>query len=189
VRIASKMSAVMALAVLGTVALAAVAAPASAAPEVYNVSVSASGVVDWSGTKARRAGEPLPGRPLVLPGRTRAGVATAITCTPTGIGPSLVGGNVFFSMNISCQGGVPQFLQVWQNIARHIAPGNWVVEPDSNANCPAPNSPTLVCGSVAPCYREGATYDAYAVLYGVDEFGVPHWSSFYAPPRWIGCII
>jgi hypothetical protein len=184
-----KLRAAMALALLGTVALAAVATPASAAPEVFTAPVTGSGAVDWSGAEARRDGKPLSGRPLVLPGRTRAGVATNITCFVTGLGPDLVDRNVFFSISISCVGGVPQFLQVWQNIARHTAPGVWAVEPGSDANCPAAASPVLLCSSIARCFQAGANYDGYAVLYGVDEFGVPHWSSYYAPPRWVGCII
>jgi hypothetical protein len=183
--------AAVALALLGTVALAAVPVPAVAAPasaEVFTGTVSSSGSVDWSGTQARRDGKPL-GRPLVLPGRKGAGVATNITCYVLGSGPDLVGGNVFFSINVNCVGGVPQFLQVFQNIARHTALGNWVVEPGSDANCPGYATTVLLCGSIARCFQAGANYDGYAVLYGIDEFGVAHWSSYYAPPRWVGCVI
>jgi hypothetical protein len=127
----------------------------------------------------------------VLPRRTKAGagVDTAITCYVTGLGPSLLGNYISFSISVNCVGGTPQFLQAWQNIGRHIAPGNWVVEPGSDANCPAYASTILLCGSIAPCYRAGANYDGYAVLYGIDEFGVAHWSEFYAPPRWVGCVV
>jgi hypothetical protein len=188
--------AVVALALLGTVALAAVPAPASATPasatpassEVFTGTVTGSGVIDWNGSQARRDGKPL-GQPLVLRGRTGAGIDTAITCHVYGSGPELVGGNVFFSITINCVGGVPQFLQVFQNIARHTALGNWVVEPGSDANCPGSATTILLCGSIATCFQAGANYDGYAVLYGIDEFGVAHWSSYYAPPRWVGCVI
>jgi len=188
VHIAVKLRAAMALALLGTVALAVVPAPASAAPEVVTASVTGSGVVDWTGATARRDGKPL-GQPLVLPGRTRAGVDTVITCYVYHAGPSLLGGYVNFSITIQCYGGVPQYLEVRQDMARHIAPGNWVLEPGSSAICPAYSSPILLCSSVTRCFQAGAYYDGYAVLYGIDELGLPHWSSYYVPPQWVGCII
>lgn len=157
--------------------LTSVTPPAGAAP-----------AADWDGVQAR-AGKTSVNQPLVLPGRTRNGINTNIVCDVIGLGPSLVGGNVSFSININCSGGTPQYLEVRQNIARHIAPGNYVIEPGSFAQCPGFNTTILVCGSVAACFRAGANYDGYAVLMGVDEFGVTHWATYYKPPTWVGCII
>nr|MDT0658686.1 hypothetical protein [Micromonospora sp. DSM 115978] len=194
-RMGLALRATMAAALLGAVALTTVATPASASEDVFTGTVTSSGAVDWSGAldsggdQARRDGKPLSGRPLVLPGRTRAGVATLITCDVIGLGPSLLGSDVSFSISITCRGGIPQELRVQQDIARHIAPGNWVVEPGSFADCPGYATPLLLCGSVATCFRAGANYDGYAILYGRDEFGADHWATYYASPRWVGCIV
>lgn len=179
-RIGLKMSAAMVLALVAAT-LTSVAPPAGAAPGA-----------DWDaafkGTDVR-SGKVAVNQPLVMPGGTRNGIQTNIVCDVIGLGPSLVGGYVNFSINISCSGGVPQYLEVRQNIARHIAPGNFVIEPGSYAQCPGPNTPVLVCSSIATCFRAGANYDGYAVLMGVDEFGVTHWATYYKPPTWVGCII
>jgi len=73
------------------------------------------------------------------------------------------------------------------NIARFTAVGSYVIEPDSRSTCPVSSFSGLAYTSVTRCFQAGANYDGYADLFGIDEFGVPHWSWFYAPPRWIGC--
>lgn len=178
-----KMRAAMVLALVAAT-LTAVAPPAGA--DTFSVTVPVG--VDLDGAKARLGMSPV-GEPLVLPGRTRAGIQTAITCNVIGLGPSLLGRDVSFSISINCSGGTPRYLEVRQNIARHIAPGNYVIEPGSFAACPGFNTTILLCSSIAACYQAGANYDGYAVLMGVDEFGVTHWATYYKPPTWVGCII
>lgn len=159
---------------------------------VYQIALSSSGQMTVTESDKSR-GEAKPGlsSPLVMSGKTRTGVATVITCWVSGAGPAPEnnGATVFFSILITCDGGVPALLRVIMDIARYLPGGGYVVEPDSIETCRELNMPSLFCKSQVPCFQAGATYDGYARLFGVDENGVGHEAAWYSPPRWIGCLI
>ncbi|GAB7045848.1 hypothetical protein [Catenuloplanes indicus] len=168
------------------------AAPAGAAPAVsYRVSVSSDGAVAVEeSAPARGTLQPGLSKPLVLPGGDGFGADTVITCHVYGSGPVSNGFIVSFVIGIDCVGGVPRQLFVNQNIARYLPNnGGYIIEPGSDETCVENNSAALFCYSEAPCFQAGATYDGYALIFGVDENGVLHQTEYYAPPRALGCAV
>jgi hypothetical protein len=184
-RVVSKVSAAAAALVLWVGVLA---SPASADEEVFTATVDGSGTLEWKSEQAR-ANQKRLGEPLVMAGKTRAGINTNITCFIGANGPLLFNSRIAYETTLDCYGGTPQLLQVRQNIARHIVPGLWRVEPDSYASCSVPLFSIMACMSTTRCAGSGSYYDAYAQLHGIDENGVSHYAEHYEPVRWVGCII
>lgn len=193
-RILSRLGVMGTMGLLCAAGMVAVAGSASAAPpssEVFSAQVSladgsATSDVVWRSRGNVQAG---PGKPMVMAGRTKAGLDTVITCYVYGSGPASNGSIVSFALAIDCVGGVPRQLFVHMDIARYLSSGAYVIEPSSVTDCIENFQPSLLCYSETRCFQAGAAYDAYARLFGVDENGILHESAYYASPRWLGCTI
>lgn len=181
---------------LGAAGLVAVAGSAGAEADgkcaTYSASSSAGGWVALQ--KSEQRGDcikPGTGNALVMPGRTTAGISTTITCLYAPSDPHLEGNNdIFFTMLVTCQGGTPNQLFVYMDMARYLSGGGYVIDPASVVDdCVNNNVPGIYCISHTRCFQAGATYDGYAHLFGVDENWQLHEAEYYAAPRWIGCII
>jgi hypothetical protein len=171
------------------VVLAAVVTPTAAS--------AASGGVNGDSAGSARTARVKPGVQVLTPGGTsqivlaskaKAGVATVIVCYVSNWGPVRAGSSVRFDLFVSCQGGTPTQLTARVDMF-WFRYNEWQMVPGSDRFCDANGLASVACGTIGPCFQAGTYYDAYALLFAIDELGVAHQAEVYAPPRYVGCTV
>ena len=125
---------------------------------------------------------------ITLTGKANNGVESVIVCYVSNWGPARVGAGVRFELFISCQGGAPAQMTAHMDMF-WVYLGEFQQVPGSANFCAESNFASLACSSIGPCFQAGNYYDGLADLFAIDELGVAHSATVYAPPRFISCTV